>query len=80
MSAKDRARIQLRVVRVVYRGESRRIAGRGLAAEAQEGALGDLRQRSLELLDVLRSSLDGSNAWHAEILAAVAELEREIRN
>lgn len=80
MSAEERARYQVRIVRVVYRGESRRLDGRGIAGAAREEALGDLRVRSLELLGLLRSSLDRSEEWHAGLLAEVSELERELHD
>ena len=79
MSTEDRARFQARLVRVVYRGESRRIEGRGLSGEAREAALTDLRRRSLALLEVLRSTLDSTEGWHADMLAVVSEVEGEIR-
>ena len=71
-----RALMQLRIVRVIYRAESRwaeRVGGR-----AAHDALGDIRRHSLDLLGSLRPSLGGGEVWHAAILAAVGDLEREI--
>ena len=79
MSAEDRARFQVRLVQVVYRGEARRLHARRLRRSARETTLNDLRRRCLELLDLVRSSLDHSQGWHADVLALVADVEREIR-
>jgi hypothetical protein len=79
MSAEDRARFQVRLVRVVFRLESRRLHGRGMSDEAHEAALTDLRRRSQALLDSVRSTLDLTEGWHADVLAVVSEAEAEIR-
>jgi hypothetical protein len=73
MDSADRVRLQVRAVLVVYRAEVARIRQFSASSNVLRAELDDLRARSLQRLDETRARLDGSAAWHAEL---VGEIDR----
>jgi hypothetical protein len=73
MDSADRVRLQVRAVLVVYRAEVARIREYSASPSVLRADLDDLQARSLQRLDETRAGLDGSAAWHAEL---VGEIDR----
>jgi hypothetical protein len=61
-------------VLLTYRVERPRMTRRDPTGEE----LLALKKRCLELLDDLRSSLDGAAAWHLDVLAEIAAARAEV--
>lgn len=75
--SQERLRMQLRVVQTVFRAEMKRLDRTGISAE-REDKVRALRSRSMAILEAVRAELDGSAAWHADVLALVSELEEAL--
>jgi hypothetical protein len=73
MYSADRVRLQVRAVLVVYRAEVARIRQFSASSNVRRADLDDLRARSLQRLEETRAQLDGSAAWHQEL---VGEIDR----
>jgi hypothetical protein len=73
MDNPDRVRLQVRAVLVVYRAEVARIRRYSASPKVLRADLDDLRARSLKRLDEAGAGLDGSAAWHPEL---VKEIDR----
>ncbi len=78
MDEAARVRLQIRVVRVVYRAEKEWIETIAASREARQEELDGLRARSVEILDLVRAGLDGSAAWHPELLEELAHVRMEV--
>ncbi len=76
----DRAaltRMQIRVVRTVFRAEVDRLR-RKRAGDVDADALARLRTRSLELLDHARAELNGEAAKHPELLEEIEAARAQV--
>jgi hypothetical protein len=71
-------RMQIRVVLVVYRTEKAGIEAMAALGEARQEDLDHLRARSIEILDIAGSELDGSAAWHPQLLDELAQARAEV--
>lgn len=76
MPIEDRLRLQVRLVEIVYRTESARLARRNPLSSAE--TLYDLRSRSRAILQGVRAQLDGDALRHADLINAIIDLELEI--
>ncbi len=56
---------------VVYRAEVARIRQYSVSPEVLRADLDDLRARSLQRLQETRGRLDGSAAWHPELMEEI---------
>jgi hypothetical protein len=72
--AARRARLQIRVLLLVYRAERARARRPGGNSELEH----TVRRRSLEILDNVRASLNGAAPWHPEVIAELASARAEI--
>jgi hypothetical protein len=80
LTKETRLRWQIQIVQVVYRAEVARLArSSAVAADRRVAAVNELKERSLALLEGVRTALDGTQPSHEELLNAVSELEQEIR-
>ncbi|MDP9270405.1 MAG: hypothetical protein M3P14_05445 [Chloroflexota bacterium] len=78
MGEAERVRRQIRVVLVVHRTERERIVAMAARGEARQEDLDGLRARSIEILDTARAQLDGSAAWHPQLLEELAQARMEV--
>jgi hypothetical protein len=82
MDRAAKARMQIRVVLVVWRLETARLARLDLSPADRLEWEDRLRARSLALLDGAQEQLDGAHAWHSEVrrqlLSARAEVNRQV--
>jgi len=79
MDSADRVRLQIRAVLVVYRAEVANIHRSGASPRVLQAEQDDLRARSLRRLDETRAQLDGSAAWHAELVAEIDRARAVVR-
>jgi hypothetical protein len=82
MDRAAKARMQIRIVLVVWRLETARLARLDLSPADRLEWEDGLRARSLALLDGALDELDGAHAWHSELrqqlLGARAEVNRQV--
>jgi hypothetical protein len=82
MDSAAKARMQIRIVLVVWRLEIARLARLDLSPADRLEWEDGLRARSLALLDGALETLDGAHTWHADVrpqlLSARAEVNRQV--
>jgi hypothetical protein len=78
MDTAARARMQARIVLVVYRAEMARLARIDISPTDRLEWEDTLRRRSIELLDETQSRLSGGPGSRADALRSLAEARAEI--
>ena len=73
-----RTRLQVRFVLVAYRAEITRLNRVELADDQRKRRIDALRARSMQILDAEREKLDGSAAWHPDVLEEIARAQAEL--
>jgi hypothetical protein len=71
-------RLQVRIVQVVYRAELAKLRRSEASIDSRREAVSDLRSRCFAVLQGARSHLDGGAIWHADLLAAISDVESEL--
>lgn len=78
MDDAGRARLQARIVLVVYRSEMSRLAGLDMSPADRVDWEDSLRQRSIDLLDLALVRLGGTLTSHRDARRGLAEARAEI--
>jgi len=73
-----RTRLQVRFVLVGYRAEVARLNRAGLSDEERKRRVDGVRARSMQILDGERRKLDGTAAWHPDVLEEIARAQAEL--
>lgn len=71
-------RLQIAIVRAVYRAERRRLDAVVPTLPDNDPALANLRAKCRAILDDVRSTLDGGAPWHPGLLLELDALETEL--
>lgn len=78
LTTESRLRLQVRVVRVIYRAELARLKKADATLASLRGELADLRSRCLTLLETVRAELDGAAVSPPDLLAELDDIEDEV--
>ena len=78
MDKAGRARMQARIVLVVYRAETRRLARIEISPSDRLEWVSDLQRRSIELIDEALVKLDGGPGTHIDAKRTLAAARAEI--
>jgi hypothetical protein len=73
-----RVRMQIRVVRVVFRSEMARMDRWNLSGPIRQDFMRALKSRSLQLLQSARTTLNGDSPEHPELLRELDRARAEI--
>ncbi len=78
MDRADRARMQARIVTVVYRAEMRRLALLDVSPADRRESETAIQRRSIELIDEAFAKLEEGSAVHADARRRLADARAEI--
>lgn len=79
MDRAAKARMQIRIVLVVWRLETARLAGLDVSPDDRLEWENALRARSLALLDSALTSLNGTSSWNPAMRRAFVSARAELR-
>ena len=78
MDLAARARLQIRIVIVIYRSEMARLGRSIPAGPERDEHVGALRDRCFAILDTAQAKLDGQAPWHPEVLEQLQLVRAEV--